>query len=197
MREIEFWFSVGSTYTYLTVVRLAKIQCDHGIKLKLRPFSVRTIMQQMDNVPFPTSKKRKVDYMWRDIERRAIQYGFPAKVPAPYPLKQFDLANKLAILGVQEGWCAEYLTKTYIAWFQNCQEAGSDPNVTETLISIGLNPSETLKKVEHPTIQEQYEQQTKIAENKGIFGSPTFTVQDELFWGDDRLDDALKWAQEI
>ena len=110
MQEIEFWFSIGSTYTYLTVLRMNQIQRDHGIELKLRPFSVRNIMRQMDNVPFPPSKKSKVDYMWRDIERRSIRYGFPAKVPVPYPLKEFDLANKLAILGVQEGWCASHFT---------------------------------------------------------------------------------------
>ncbi|HAF73937.1 MAG TPA: 2-hydroxychromene-2-carboxylate isomerase, partial [Gammaproteobacteria bacterium] len=43
------------------------------------------IMREMDNVPFPPSKKVKVDYMWRDIERRAQDYGFSAQVPAPYP----------------------------------------------------------------------------------------------------------------
>ena len=64
-----------------------QIQRDHGIEFKLRPFSVRNIMRQMDNVPFPPSKKSKVDYMWRDIERRSIRYGFQAKVPVPYPLK--------------------------------------------------------------------------------------------------------------
>lgn len=80
-----------------------KIQRDYGTELKLRSFSVRNIMRQMDNVPFPLSRKNKVDYMWRDIERRSIRYGFPAKVPAPYPLKEFNLANKLAILGIQEG----------------------------------------------------------------------------------------------
>lgn len=194
MQEIEFWFSIGSTYTYLTVLRMDQIQRDHGIELKLRPFSVRNIMRQMDNVPFPPSKKSKVDYMWRDIERRSIRYGFPAKVPAPYPLKEFDLANKLAILGVQEGWCAEYLKKTYVAWFQNGQEAGSNPNVTETLVSIGLDPNETLEKIERSAIQDQYEKQTEIAKNKGIFGSPSFIVGDEIFWGDDRLENAIEWS---
>ena len=84
-----------------------------------------------------------------------------------------------------------------MAWFQNGQEAGSNPNVTETLVSIGLDPNETLEKIERSAIQDQYEKQTEIAKNKGIFGSPSFIVGDEVFWGDDRLENAIEWSREI
>ena len=105
MKEINFWFSIGSTYTYLTVNRLHDVAKKENIKFNLHPFSVRKIMMDMDNIPFtPPAKKIKSDYMWRDIERRAKFYGFEAKVPAPYPLKEFDLANQIAILGMNEGW---------------------------------------------------------------------------------------------
>ena len=105
MEEINFWFSIGSTYTYLTVNRLHEVAEKENIKFNWHPFSVRKIMMDMDNIPFtPPAKKIKSDYMWRDIERRAKFYGFEAKVPAPYPLKEFDLANQIAILGMNEGW---------------------------------------------------------------------------------------------
>ena len=84
-----------------------------------------------------------------------------------------------------------------MAWFQNGQEAGSNPNVTETLGSIGLNTNETLEKIESSAIQDQYEKQTEIAKNKGIFGSPSFIVGDEIFWGDDRLENAIEWSSGI
>ena len=84
-----------------------------------------------------------------------------------------------------------------MAWFQNGQEAGSNPNVTETLVSIGLDPNETLEKIERSAIQDQYEKQTEIAKNKGIFGSPSFIVGDEIFWGDDRLENAIEWSSGI
>ena len=84
-----------------------------------------------------------------------------------------------------------------MAWFQNGQEAGSNPNVTETLVSIGLDPNETLEKIERSAIQDQYEKQTEIAKNKGIFGSPSFIVGDEVFWGDDRLENAIEWSSGI
>ena len=80
MKNIDFWFSIGSTYTYLTVSRLNELSKHEGLVFNWRPFSVRKIMMDMDNIPFtPPSKKIKSDYMWRDIERRAVSYGFNPK----------------------------------------------------------------------------------------------------------------------
>ncbi|MDG1487249.1 MAG: 2-hydroxychromene-2-carboxylate isomerase [SAR324 cluster bacterium] len=195
MKEIEFWFSIGSTYTYLSVIRLKEVEEKFGVKFSWQPFSVRKIMLEMDNVPFPPTKQVKADYMWRDIERRAYSYGFEAKVPAPYPLKKFDFANSVAVLGVQEGWCAEYVSATYRRWFVDGLEPGSEPNVSESLREIGLKPGNVLKLAADEKIQKAYLKQTEQAQSKNIFGSPSFIVDDELFWGDDRLEDALNWAQ--
>ncbi len=195
MKEIEFWFSIGSTYTYLSVIRLKEVEEKFGVKFSWQPFSVRKIMLEMDNVPFPPTKQVKADYMWRDIERRAYSYGFEAKVPAPYPLKKFDFANSVAVLGVQEGWCAEYVSATYRRWFVDGLEPGSEPNVSESLREIGLKPGNVLKLAADEKIQKAYLKQTEQAQSKNIFGSPSFIVDDELFWGDDRLEDAVNWAQ--
>jgi 2-hydroxychromene-2-carboxylate isomerase len=195
MKEIEFWFSIGSTYTYLSVIRLKEVEEKFGVKFSWQPFSVRKIMLEMDNVPFPPTKQVKADYMWRDIERRAYSYGFEAKVPAPYPLKKFDFANSVAVIGVQEGWCAEYVSATYRRWFVDGLEPGSEPNVSESLREIGLKPGNVLKLAADDKIQKAYLKQTEQAQSKNIFGSPSFIVDDELFWGDDRLEDAVNWAQ--
>jgi len=195
MKEIEFWFSIGSTYTYLSVIRLKEVEEKFGVKFSWQPFSVRKIMLEMDNVPFPPTKQVKADYMWRDIERRAYSYGFEAKVPAPYPLKKFDFANSVAVLGVQEGWCAEYVSATYRRWFVDGLEPGSEPNVGESLREIGEQPENVLKLAAGDKIQKAYLKQTEQAQSKSIFGSPSFIVDDELFWGDDRLEDAVNWAQ--
>lgn len=195
MKKIEFWFSIGSTYTYLSVIRLKEVEEKFGVKFSWQPFSVRKIMLEMDNVPFPPTKQVKADYMWRDIERRAYSYGFEAKVPAPYPLKKFDFANSVAVLGVQEGWCAEYVSATYRRWFVDGLEPGSEPNVSESLREIGQQPENVLKLAADDKIQKAYLKQTEQAQSKNIFGSPSFIVDDELFWGDDRLEDAVNWAQ--
>ena len=194
MKEIEFWFSIGSTYTYLSVTRLKEVEQKYEVKFSWQPFSVRKIMLEMDNVPFPPTKKVKADYMWRDIERRANSYGFEAKVPAPYRLKEFNLANKIAVIGMQEGWCSDYVIVTYRRWFVTGLEPGSEPNVSESLREIDQDPERALELAADDNIHKAYLSQTEQAQTKRIFGSPSFIVDGELFWGDDRLEDAVNWA---
>ena len=194
MKEIEFWFSIGSTYTYLSVSRLKEVERKFEVSFSWQPFSVRKIMREMDNVPFPPTKQAKVDYMWRDIQRRARGYGFEARVPAPYPLKEFDLANRIAVLGMQEGWCSNYVRATYWRWFLKWLEPGSEPNVSESLREIGQDSERILELAVGVETGEVYSCQTESAQSKGIFGSPSFIVDGELFWGDDRLEDAVSWV---
>ena len=194
MKEIEFWFSIGSTYTYLSVERIFDVEKKYNVKFNWNPFSVRQIMIEMENIPFtPPPKKNKSDYMWRDIERRAKFYGFEAKVPAPYPLKEFDLANQIAILGMNEGWGIEYVTTTYKRWFQLGKEPATEPNLSEILQELNLNKEDVLIKANSSEINDQYLGNTDKAFKNGVFGSPTFIYKDEVFWGDDRLEDCIKW----
>ena len=69
MTSFDFWFSIGSTYTYLTVERIGDLARENGIDVQWRPFSVRALMQEMNNIPF-AGKPAKERYMWRDLERR-------------------------------------------------------------------------------------------------------------------------------
>ncbi len=135
---IDFWFSIGSMYTFLTVMRIDRVEDTTDIRFVWRPFSVRAIMVEMDNRP--ASKPKKLEYMWRDIHRRAGLYGFAFEGEAPYPLKQFDLANRVAIVGAQEGWCADYVRATYRRWFVEKQECGAEPNLSDSLHEIGEDP---------------------------------------------------------
>ena len=196
MNEVNFWFSIGSTYTYLAVNRLQELAIKENIKFNWHPFSVRKIMMDMDNIPFtPPSKKIKSDYMWRDIERRAKFYGFEAKIPAPYPLKEFDLANQIAVLGMNEGWGVDYVVKTYQRWFQQSKEPATEPNLTEILQELNLDHQEIIQKANDNKIKDQYLKNTESAYEKGVFGSPSFIFDGEVFWGDDRLEDCIKWIR--
>jgi 2-hydroxychromene-2-carboxylate isomerase len=190
--EIEFWFSVGSTYTYLTVSRLGQMEAASGVHFRWRPFSVLSIMQEMNNIPFST-KPAKAAYMWRDIERRASFHGLSIGLPVPFPLKNFDLANRVAVLGETEGWCADYVRATYRRWFVDGTEAGSEPNLSESLVEIGQDPARVLPLARSDSIASAYDAATDEARRLNIFGVPTFVTRGEVFWGDDRLEDAVAW----
>jgi len=196
MKNIDFWFSIGSTYTYLTVSRINELSKEEELLFNWYPFSVRKIMMDMDNIPFtPPSKKIKSDYMWRDIERRAAFYGFNPKIPAPYPLTQFDLANKIAVLGMNEGWGIDYVISTYKRWFEQGKEPATEPNLSEILQELKLNKDEVIAQAQSTEIENKYLENTEKAYSLGVFGSPTFIFEGEVFWGDDRLEDCIKWVK--
>jgi 2-hydroxychromene-2-carboxylate isomerase len=189
---VDFWFTMGSTYSYLTVMRLPEIQRSTGIAFRWRPFHLLTILQQMNHVPF-ADKPAKCSYMWRDIERRAAMHGFAAKLPAPYPVKNSIVANLIALVGIREGWGADFVQSAYRRWMQLGQETGSEPNVSESLRDIGQDPTHVLELARNEDAMSALTAETDAARELGIFGSPTFAVGSELFWGDDRLEDAISW----
>ena len=195
MSNIDFYFSIGSTYTYLTVTRILDVEKKHSVKFNWKPFSVRAIMKEMNNIPFPKEKVNKVNYMWRDIERRAKGYGFFAKTPVPYPLTQFDLANKLAILGLEEGWGVDYVRLTYKRWFQEGKEPAVDPNISEICNELKIDKNKVIEKANSDKIEKEYLANTESARKNKIFGSPSFIVGNEIFWGDDRMEDAITWSK--
>ena len=195
MKEIDFYFSIGSTYTYLSVTRILDVEKNHQVKFNWKPFSVRAIMKEMNNIPFPKDKINKVNYMWRDIERRAKGYGFFAKTPVPYPLSEFDLANQIAILGLDMGWGINYIRSTYKKWFQEGKEPAIDPSISEICKELDLNKNEIISEAKSDKIIDIYKFNTESARENKVFGSPSFIVDNEIFWGDDRMEDSINWAK--
>ncbi|SFC91933.1 2-hydroxychromene-2-carboxylate isomerase [Tropicimonas isoalkanivorans] len=194
MATIDFWYSIGSTYSYLTVMRLAQMADSSGVAFRWRPFNVRHVMLAQNNVPFK-DKPIKSAYMWRDIERRAQKYGLSPRLPAPYPLADLPLANQVALLGSEEGWVEAYTRATYRRWFEEGLLAGEEPNLSASLSEIGLPAERIIDTAKSPRIVEALSAATEEAMALGIFGAPSFVVGGEVFWGDDRLEDAVAWAK--
>ena len=190
-KKLTAWLSIGSTYSYLTAMRIQEVCMKEDINLSVVPISIRQIMKSMDNIPFPPSKKTKVNYMWRDIERRAELYKIPVpNVPAPYPLQEFDRANLVGIVMNDKGLYLDYFKYTYEEWFLNGNEAGSEKNLEVTLKKLSFDVKKTIDEAE--LMESQYIENTQRALEFGIFGVPSFSFNSDIFWGDDRLEDAIR-----
>lgn len=193
MAPIDFWFSIGSTYTYLAIMRVPQIAADAGVKFRWRPFNVRSIMIEMDNIPF-AKKPAKAAYMWRDIERRAEAFGLPMRFPVPYPLPELELANRVALVGAAEGWCKAYSMAAYRRWFVDGEAAGSEPNLSASIVEARQDPARVLDLANSESGVSALHEATEEAKRLGIFGSPSFVIDGELFWGHDRVEDAIEWC---
>lgn len=192
-RQLDFFLFLGSTYTYLAVNRAEALATRANIVLRWRPFSVRSIMIEQNNRPF-VGKPIKLAYMWRDLERRARRHGVPFSSAPIYPIDDDELANRAATLAALEGWCAEFARAAYSKWFAENKDPGKVEYLTEVLESLGRDAGEVIQRANSTGIRDQYARETEAARSLGIFGSPTFVHGSEVFWGDDRLEDAIDWC---
>lgn len=192
--ELDFFFYIGSTYTYLAVNRVEEIAAREGVVVRWRPFNVPTIMIEQNNRPF-IGKPVKLKYMWRDVERRANRYGIPFKSIPDYPGDPDRLANRVALVASLEDWCPEYTKATYREWFLENRALGEMQHVRSILSQLGKDPDSTIERANGQEIRARYDAETEYAKDLGIFGSPTFMWDREIFWGDDRLEDAIDWAK--
>jgi 2-hydroxychromene-2-carboxylate isomerase len=175
-------------------MRIDDIVARAGVRVRWRPFNVRQIMTEQNNIPF-RGKPVKMRYMWRDIERRAERHGIRFVKEPPYPVDPENLANRVGVLAAEQGWCPAYTKATYRDWFINSSPPGDPEHLPVILQGLGQNPHTIIEQANAQVIRDKYDAETETARSLGIFGSPTFVVGAEIFWGDDRLEDALVWSQ--
>ena len=193
-KHLDFFFFLGSTYTYLAVNRAERAAALANIALRWRPFSARSIMLEQNNRPF-VGKPVKLAYMWRDLERRAHRHGVPFDSIPNYPNDPDELANRVATLATLEGWCPQFAKAAYAKWFIDNKDPGKIEDLSEVLQQMNRNPSEVIARANSQEVRDKYAAETELARSMGIFGSPTFAYGSEIFWGDDRLDDAIEWCK--
>jgi 2-hydroxychromene-2-carboxylate isomerase len=147
-------------------------------------------MIEQNNIP--RNNPVKLRYIWRDLERRAARHGLGFKAGLPYPVDPDGLANRVALLAAGEGWCEDYTVASYRAWFLQ-HEAPGDP--TGVLAALGRDAASVIARAQSEEMRKRFDEETDAARRLGIFGAPTFVVGGELFWGDDRLEDAIDRAR--
>ncbi len=194
MLKMQFWIEYGSTYTYLTVARIGPLAAARGVAVEWQPFFVMPIFaeQGMNLGPF-LPYPNKMEYMWRDIERRAQRVGVPYSRPSTYPVNSL-LTARVACIAAAEGWCQPFTEKVFaLHWTEN-RLIGTDDNLDSVLTSLGQDPVAIKARAQTPEGKEALKQQTEVAKSLKIFGAPSFVAAGELFWGDDRLEEAIEWA---
>jgi 2-hydroxychromene-2-carboxylate isomerase len=192
--QVEFWFEYGSTYTYLTVARIASLAARAGVNVVWKPFLLGPLfakagLPEGPFLPFPA----KMQYMWRDLERRAKLHGLPYTKPSVYPPSTLQTA-RVGLVAASEGWCPEFTAAVFKRHWTQDITIGTPQNLRDSIKELGHDPDRTISKAETAGNKAALRSQTEEAQRVGIFGSPSFIVGRELFWGDDRLDDAIAYS---
>jgi 2-hydroxychromene-2-carboxylate isomerase len=194
--SLGFWFEFGSTYSYVSAVRIEAAAAGAGVPLVWEPFLLGPIFaeQGWEDSPFNVYPA-KGRYMWRDMERLCSGNGIPFDKPSRFP-RSGVVAARVACLAkaTREPWLPGFARAVFRANFAEDREIGEPTVVRSILDSLGLPGARIVERAEAPDNRPRLREQTRRAVEIGIFGAPSFVVGDELFWGNDRLEDALAWA---
>ncbi|MBL4802620.1 MAG: 2-hydroxychromene-2-carboxylate isomerase [Emcibacter sp.] len=195
--KIEFWYEFASTYSYLAAERIQSLAQSNGMDIAWRPFLLGPIFksQGWDTSPFGIYKA-KGNYMWRDIERSADLYGLPFKKSDQVFPQNSILAARIALCLPDADQRGEFSKSAYRAEFSEGQNIAEPQVIAQILNNLGHDSDQLFQQAKSPDIKQALFANTAEAQEKGIFGAPSLITGDgELFWGDDRLEQALNWPK--
>ena len=196
MPHLEFWYDLASNYSYLSAIRIEPMAARAGIDVIWRPFLLGPVFkaQGWNTSPF-NLYPAKGRYMVRDMQRIVADRGLPFVLPEPFPAHSL-LAVRIAHLGEAEGWTPRFSTAVFTAAFTEGADIADTAVLSGILARLGLDAPATLARAASEAVKEGLKGRTAEAQARGIFGAPSFiTEAGELFWGDDRLEQALEWAK--
>ena len=196
--SLDFWFDFTSTYSYMAAARVRAAAADVKVSVRFRPFLLGPIFkaQGWDTSPF-NLYEAKGRYMWRDLERECAALGLPFRKPEPFPQHSL-LAARVALVALDHPWGDEFCVSVFRAEFGEGKRIDDVATLAKILEGLTVEARPILEAAQSEANKPRLRQQTERAQQLGVFGAPTFTTADgELFWGNDRLDQALRWAKRV
>lgn len=195
MPALDFFYEFASTYSYVTAMRIAPLAKAAGIAVRWRPFLLGPIFkaQGWDTSPF-NLYPAKGRYMVRDCERQCAALGLAFRLPEPFPQSTL-MASRVALVALAESWGEDFSRAVYRAEFAEGRNIGEPPVIGTIVESLGHDSAAVFARAQSDEIKGKLRAETEEAQRLGIFGAPSFIAAGELFWGNDRLEQALDFAK--
>lgn len=193
---LDFWFDFASTYSYPAAMRIGALADEAGVAVNFQPFLLGPIFKTQGWTTSPFNLyPAKGGYMWRDLARICADLGLPFKRPEPFPQNSL-LTARVALLGLRETWGEEFCLEVFRTQFGEGERIDDGDAIGRILTRLGVAPQPVLQAAQSDANKARLREQTEQAERRGLFGAPTFVTADgEMFWGNDRLERALRWAK--
>lgn len=185
-KQIECWFDVGSPASYLAWFQLPKIAAARGAEILWRPMLLGGVFQATGNRS-PVEVPAKGRWTMRDFPRWAARYGAPYLRNEHFPINTLTLMRGAA--GMQKaGKLAPYLDAIFPAMWAQSKNLGDPAVLAAVLGEAGFEAGEFMAMVADPAVKDELKRATQEAVERGVFGAPTLFVDDELYFGQDRLE---------
>lgn len=205
IKKVELYFDFSSPYSFLTLMRL-----NDFLKKKFPSTNLDNAKVEFDYIPIllgPIFKsfgwdkppieifKERGNYMWIDVKRRANRFGLEFQEPKNFPV--FSVyAGRISHYIKETEYFLPFIRETFQSVFVRGEDIKDNNILKSNLEKIGYkNPNEIIELSNLGDNKNKLKKATEIALERGVFGAPFFIVDEEKFWGDDRLEDLLYWIE--
>ena len=194
MPRLTFYFDVGSPYAYLASERVGTLLPDG---LRWQPVLLGGLFKLAGRSSWALGDYQRRETGMAEIERRARHYGLPPmRWPDPWP-SNYLVAMRAITYAFAVGRGHLFAGAAFSSAFQRGDDLSISAHVLDAARKAGLDPDEVAAAVADPAIKQALRDATEGAFELGVFGVPTVAVDDELFWGDDRLEDAAAHVRSL
>lgn len=193
--KLEFWYEFASTYSYPAALRVAALAQPLAITICWKPFLLGPIFNDLGWSTSPFNlQPAKGAYMWRDLERSCAQWGLPFHKPNVFPQNGLHAARIATAL--PNDMRGDFTRAVYTSQFADGGDISDPGHLAMLLAQTCPDAPAILAHATSQPLKDALKDSTNQARAYGIFGAPTWRTSDgELFWGNDRLEDALAWQQ--
>ncbi len=185
-KQVEFYFDVGSPASYLAWTQIAQLAERHGAEVVYQPMLLGGVFKATGNAS-PASVPAKGRYTRIDFERFARRYQVPFAQNPFFPINTMQLMRGAVAL-LNSDQFRPYVDAVFRAIWVDGQNMGDPDVVARVLGGQGFDVAGLLQQINDPAVKERLRQITERAIERGVFGAPTFFVEEEMFFGQDRLD---------
>jgi 2-hydroxychromene-2-carboxylate isomerase len=188
MKTFEFWFDFGSPAAYLAFTQIPSIEAETGAKAVYRPMLLGGVFQATGNHS-PATIPAKGKYIFNDFNRYAKRYGVPFNNNPHFPINTLLLMRGAAgMLEQQPEQFLAYCSAVFQAIWIDALNMNDPTTVGAALHKAGFDPQKLMVLANDQATKDALKTATTEAVSRGVFGAPTFFVNDQMYWGQDRLD---------
>jgi len=185
MKQVDFYFDFVSPYVWLAVHQLGEVRQGGAAQVRFLPVLFAGLLNHHANVgPAEIPAKRR--YVFQDVQRWALQLGLQFRAPPTHPFNPLKALRVTAAIDDDRAREALAVKLLDAAWSEG-RDIAADRVVEEAAEAVGLNGRELLSRADSEEIKQRLRRQTERAITAGIFGVPSFVVDGEIFWGNDRI----------
>jgi 2-hydroxychromene-2-carboxylate isomerase len=188
-RRLTVYYALQSPWTYLGWARLRELMERTGVPAAYRPIQSGPMFEASGTLPLAKRPKQRQAYRLMELRRWRDNLGVPLNLhPKHFPVDE-SLAARMAIAHQQRGGDIAALSQAMMAavWAED-RDLADRATLLELAREQGADGPALLELAQDAAVQSEYEANTRAAIEQGVFGVPTFVIDDELFWGQDRLD---------